>query len=111
MQTIMETPYFIKSAEKLLSEEERHELLTRLATQPDAGVLVKGTRCLRKLRIGRDGMGNRGGARVIYFFYTCDMPIGALAVYAKNEKADLSASEKEQFNKLADAIIEQYKRR
>jgi hypothetical protein len=45
------------------------------------------------VRIGRDGIGKRGGARVVYYFYNEDFPIFLLALYAKNEKGDLTAAE------------------
>lgn len=42
----------------------------------------------------RDGIGKRGGTRVIYYFYNEDFPILLLALYAKNEKGNLTAGEK-----------------
>lgn len=51
-----------------MSEEERTAVVNALAATPDAGVLIKGTGGLRKLRIPLAGRGKRGGARVIYWF-------------------------------------------
>ena len=40
---------------------------------------------------------------MIYYFYNADFPLLLLGLYAKNEKSDLSAREKE---KLVDAVKE-----
>jgi hypothetical protein len=66
---------------------------------------------LRKVRIGRDGLGKRGGARVVYYFYNEDFPIFLLALYAKNEKGDLTAAEKREFAMFAKEIKIQWKRK
>jgi hypothetical protein len=66
---------------------------------------------LRKIRVGRGGMGRRGGARVIYYFHDDAMPILLLAIYAKNEKADLAAAEKREFARLVKELVAQWKRK
>lgn len=66
---------------------------------------------LRKVRIGRSGMGKRGGARVVYYFHDDDVPILLLAIYAKNEKSDLTAAEKKEFATLVKEIVAQWKRK
>jgi hypothetical protein len=48
------------------------------------------------------GSGWRGGARVVYFFHHPLMPIYLLALYAKNEKGDLSARDKKEFAEFAE---------
>ena len=57
MQTIAETPEYIRKAEKLLSEEERRDLLSYLASHPRSGDLIEGTGGVRKLRWARGGRG------------------------------------------------------
>jgi hypothetical protein len=37
MQTIVETPTFVRQAERLLSEEEHADLIVYLASHPEAG--------------------------------------------------------------------------
>jgi hypothetical protein len=56
---------------------------------------------VRKLRVAASGRGKRGGARVIYFYFDRHNPIYLLAVFAKNERSDLSAAQR---NTLAKAI-------
>ena len=62
--TVAETQAFVRSAEKLWSEQERAELVDHLAHNPEAGDLIPGTGGVRKVRWGRSGSGKRG-ARVI----------------------------------------------
>lgn len=47
--TIVELPEFIRKSDKLLSAEEHEHLLSFLATHPTAGVLIQGTRGIRKI--------------------------------------------------------------
>ena len=50
MQTLAETPEYIRRAEKLLAEDECRDLLNYLAAHPRAGDLMEGTGGIRKLR-------------------------------------------------------------
>jgi hypothetical protein len=43
MLTIAEVPEYIRRAEKLLTADERRELVNYLAVRPKAGVLLEGT--------------------------------------------------------------------
>jgi mRNA-degrading endonuclease RelE of RelBE toxin-antitoxin system len=104
MQTVAETPIFIRRAEKLLSEEEHADLITYLATHPTAGDEIVGTGGVRKVRYGAMGRGKSGGVRVIYYFYDEDMPIYALLIYGKNERADLTADQRKSVAAFAAAI-------
>ena len=63
-----------------------------IAARPDAGVVIQGTGGLRKLRIGLQGRGKRGGGRVIYWFHSIGYPAVLLWVFVKNEASDLTAA-------------------
>ena len=63
-----------------------------LAENPAVGVTLGGG--VRKLRVPPPGRGKRGGARVVFLFAGDDIPVFLLAVFAKNEKANLSAGER-----------------
>lgn len=99
-----------RRAEELLSSDERDTVINTIAYAPLAGDIIPGTGGLRKIRIGREGSGKRGGARVVYYFYNDAFPIFLLALYAKNEKADLSASEKRMFAESMREIVAQWKK-
>lgn len=75
MQTVVETPLFIKQAAELFDENERNELIDVLAANPQAGDEIPGTSGVRKMRFGAKGKGKRGGARIIYYWYSDEAPI------------------------------------
>jgi hypothetical protein len=55
--------------------------------------------------------GKRGGARVIYFHHNAGMPLFALTAFAKNERADLSRQDCNDFRQLTTLLVETFKRR
>lgn len=104
MQTVVELPTFIRQAEAIFSPEERTALIDYLATNPMLGDEIPGAGGVRKLRFAASGRGKRGGARVIYYWYSEEAPIYALLVYAKNVRTDLTAAEKKTVAAIAKAI-------
>ncbi len=108
--TVIETPEFIARTRKLMREDERDELIAYLSRNPMAGDLVPGTGGVRKLRWALQGRGKRGGARVIYFFHSVDVPLFALTAFAKNDRSDLSQQERNDFRRLTKVLIEPFRR-
>ena len=104
MQTVVETPIFLRRAEKLLSEEEYTDVMTCLAGDPEAGDEIVGTGGVRKLRFAAQGRGKSGGVRVIYYFYDGSMPVYALLIYGKNERADLTPEQRKSVKMFAHMI-------
>ena len=82
MRTVAETPIFIRYASEIWSEAERHEFITFIAANPEAGAVVRGSGGCRKVRWSRSGIGKRGGVRVIYFV-AADGVLWLLIVYTK----------------------------
>ena len=111
LQTVVETPTFIRRAEKLLSSEEHEALIVCLAVHPAAGDEIVGTGGVRKLRFAAKGKGKSGGVRVIYYFYDRAIPIYALLLYGKGERADLTPDERKSVAAFAAAIKATRKRR
>src|SRR6266705_3181130 len=109
--TVVETPEFLSATRKLLTEEERAVLTDYLAHNPTAGDLIQGTGGVRKVRWGLEGRGKRGGARVIYFHHDAGMPLFALTAYAKNERADLSQQDRNDFRQLTALLVGRFKRK
>jgi hypothetical protein len=95
---------------KLITEEQRAVLVDYLARHPTAGDLIQGTGGVRKLRWGLDERGKSGGIRVIYFYHSLTTPLFALTAYAKNEKADLSQKDRNDFRRLTKLLVETYGR-
>lgn len=109
--SVVETPEFLSATRKLMGDDERALLVDYLAHNPAAGDLVQGTGGIRKVRWALDGRGKRGGARVVYFYHDADMPLFALSAYAKNERADLSQQDKNDFRQLTTMLVDAFKRR
>lgn len=109
--SVLETPEFLATARRLMSDDERALLVDYLAYNPTAGDLIPGTGGVRKLRWALEGRGKRGGARVVYFHHDAGMPLFALTAYAKNERADLSQQDRNNFRQLTALLVEAFKRR
>ncbi len=106
--TIVELPEYIRRAEKILEKEERDDLLYHLSSNPKSGTLITGTGGIRKLRWGAKTKGKRSGARVIYFYYNETIPLFLLTIFGKDEKVDISKSERNELKKLAIELVKNY---
>ena len=102
MQTVAELPEYIRTADKLLSPEERQDLIRYLAMHPKAGDLMEGTGGVRKLRWSRAGMGKRGGVRVLYYVQDRRGRIWLLTVYAKSARENIAPATLNRLRELAD---------
>ena len=107
--TVIETPSFLRDAKKLLGDDEQKDLVSFLAYNPTAGNVLKGTGGVRKIRWAREGEGKSGGFRVIYFFHSLEIPLFALAIFAKNEKSNISRLERNTLRELVAELASQYK--
>jgi len=111
MITIAETEPFQNKINKLLSKEERSDLIAYLSEHPNSGDLIQGSGGIRKLRWARGNKGKSGGVRVIYYFHNDTMPLYLLAAFGKNEKANISAEEKSLLSKAAKELVGYWRRR
>jgi len=107
--TVVETPSFLKDSKKLLDDDEREALINYLASKPLAGVLIKETGGIRKVRWARENTGKSGAFRVIYYFYSKDIPLFILNIFAKGEKVNISQEEKNELRKLTNLLVKEYK--
>lgn len=101
LPTIVETSIFSRRAEKLLTADERDELMIYLSTFYAAGDEIQGTGGVRKLRFAAQARGKSGGVRVIYYFYDELNPLYAMLLYGKNEQASLSPDQKKYVTDMA----------
>jgi len=106
--TVIETPSFLSDAKKLLDDNEREALVNFLSSSPCAGDLIKGTGGIRKIRWAKEDAGKSGSYRVIYFFYSMDIPLFILNIFAKNEKTNISQAERNELKKLTGLLVKQY---
>ena len=110
MQTVVEAPSYLADAERLFSSAERMAIVDRLAADPTCGVVIPGSGGIRKVRFGYGTRGKSGGARIIYLFSGERLPVFVLAVFAKNEKANISPAERNALAKMVTDMIASYRR-
>lgn len=110
VQTVVETRHYASRAEKLLSENERNELIDFMAARPLQGDVIVGTGGIRKIRFAKGGRGKSGGVRVIYYYHRADKPVFLLEIFGKSEKADLSKAERNALAKVAVEIKKELQR-
>lgn len=111
LQTVVETPEFIKQAKNCMDDKTRENFIYFIAKNPLEGDLIQGTGGARKIRWQVEAhKGKRGGARIIYYYHDQDMPIFLFTAYKKNQKEDLTASEKSALRSIINMIVSTYER-
>src|SRR6478609_5794555 len=108
LQTVVETAEFLARSSKLMSDEQRARVVEMLARDPECGEIMRGTGGVRKVRVALVGRGKSGGARVIYYFHSEKLPLFALTVFAKNERANLTLAERNAMALVVRAIKHQF---
>jgi hypothetical protein len=109
--TVVETPGFLRDSAAALTEQERSELVSYLAANPEAGDIMPETGGARKVRWRAKGRGKRGGARAIYYYHDQSLPLFLLNVFTKNEKANLTKAERNEMKELLPRLIAGYRKR
>lgn len=107
IRTFKEMESFTKKWRSLgLNDDDLLVLQELLLKDPKIGDVIRGASGIRKIRIPIDGIGKRGGGRVIYIDIEVKEVIYLLDVYAKNEKIDLTEKEKKLLSKLVERLKE-----
>lgn len=109
--TVVELGQFIDHAEHIMTGAERMALVWFVASNPEAGSIIPETGGVRKLRWALQGRGKRGGARVIYYYHSENLPIFLLDIYAKNERVNLTKADCHEIRKRIPVLVETYRRR
>lgn len=95
MHSVIETSAYLRAADREgLDEKERVAIVTLVAIDPTAGVVVPGTGGARKLRFAGRGKGKSGGYRVITYYAGQECPVFLLDVYGKGRRTDISMAER-----------------
>ena len=97
---------FLNSASEIWSEKEIREFEVYIGLHPEAGDIMPGCGGIRKVCWTAQGKGNRGGARVIYYYYDDTVPLYLLYAYPKSEREDLTEDDKKILRKLAEELRE-----
>jgi len=87
---IIETTFFTRQIQRLLSDDEYRQLQADLVNHPEQGEIIQGSGGLRKTRWSVQGRGKRGGIRVIYYWVVNQDQILMLMAYVKNEQENLT---------------------
>jgi hypothetical protein len=93
-----------------MSDGQRARVVEMLARDPECGEIMPGTGGVRKVRVALPGRGKSGGARVVYYFHSEKLPVFALTVFAKNERANLTLAERNTMASVVRAIKQQFER-
>ncbi|WP_373489150.1 type II toxin-antitoxin system RelE/ParE family toxin [Blastomonas sp.] len=105
MQTVVETPSFIRSADKAgMTPAEREAAIGIVSANPAAGDIIAGGGGIRKVRVPMRGKGKSGGYRVLTYFMQADEPVFLLWVLVKSKQANLSDAQTTQLRQLAKEI-------
>jgi len=99
MRRLFLLPRYSRDAARLLDTKGQDEMERHVADDPERYPLIPGGGGMRKARWAGSGRGKSGGVRVIYYFAAPDA-VYFIAVYAKNEKENLSDSEKKALAKI-----------
>jgi mRNA-degrading endonuclease RelE of RelBE toxin-antitoxin system len=86
----IESSLFERQLPCYLADEEYSRVQGTLRRNPNLGVLIPGSGGLRKLRWGREGIGKRGGVRIIYAVRETH-EIWLLTIYGKSDIANIPA--------------------
>jgi len=108
LQTVVETPAYLAAARGVLSEALRARVVSLVAENPAAGVPLGGG--VRRSE-SRGPEAARAAARAWCFCRPEKTSRFLLTLFAKNEKADLSARERATVIAAAKALAADYRRK
>jgi len=106
LTTVTELPEYIWRADELLNEAERKSVIDYLAAHPRAGDIIEGIGGIRKIRWARGGKGKSSGVRVIYYYHDQRIPLYLLTIFGKNEKSNITKSERNELAKLVGILVQ-----
>ena len=87
-----------------LTDDDLCRLQKELLQDPKVGDVMRGTGRLRKMRFSFEDRGKSGSTRVCYVDFEVKEVIYLLAVFAKNQKENLSKSERNILKKKIDIL-------
>ena len=107
-RTFVELPIFRSRWKALgLNDDDLRRLQEELLSDPKIGAVISGTGGVRKMRFAFKIKGKSGSVRVIYVDFEIHEKIFLITAYTKNEKDNLSDSEKNEIKQLIDILEKQ----
>lgn len=92
--TIIRTKEYSRFTSRLPVGTEIDQAEKEIAGNPTKWPVIQGTGGIRKARFAIGNKGKRGGGRIWYFYFIQKEEIYLLRAYLKNEKEDLTATDK-----------------
>jgi hypothetical protein len=109
MHTVVETNAYLAAADDAgMTDEERDNIVSIIAADPEAGAIMPGCGGARKLRVAKPGRGKSGGYRVITYYAGDAVPTFLITVFAKGEKDNLTKAERNDLAKLTKVLTAAY---
>ena len=106
-RTFVELPIFrTRWKEMGLNDDDLRRLQEELLSDPNIGAVMRGTGGVRKMRFAFQKRGKSGSVRVIYVDFEVYEKIFLITAYTKNEKDNLTDSERKEVKQLI-GILEQ----
>ena len=106
----VEATRFTERILEFRADDNLRKLQELLCQNPETGDVIQGTGGCRKIRMGLEGRGKRGGCRIIYLHVKSAARIYFLYLYPKNEAVDLTAAQKKALKQIAQNIYEESKK-
>ena len=109
-RTFVELPKFRSKWKSLgLNENDLKRLQEEILLDPKTGAVIKETGGIRKMRFAFEHRGKSGSIRVIYIDFEVYEKIYLITAYPKNEKDNLTDSERNEIKQMIHALEEQLK--
>ena len=106
--SVIEFAGYRRRASELLTAGQRDAVIDLVAYEPTCGDIIPGSEDCRK-SVSDVRHRQAGGTRSSTIFTMQNFPILLLALYAKNEKSDLTTAEKREFAASMREIVRQWK--
>ena len=109
-RTFVELPLFRSKWKALgLNDNDLRRLQEEILLDPKTGAVMRETGGIRKMRFAFEHRGKSGCVRVIYIDFEVYEKIYLLTAYPKNEKENLSKSERNELRELVKVLENQLK--
>jgi len=109
-RTFVELPFFRKKWKALgLDDKDLRRLQEELISDPKVGAVMQGTGGIRKMRFAFEKRGKSGSIRVIYVDFEVYEKIFLITAYPKNEKENLTQSERNELKQMIHILEQQLK--
>ena len=93
-----------------MTDDDLKPLELYLLENPGTGMIMKGTGGIRKMRWALSDKGKSGGIRVLFIDFIMSEKICMFDLFPKDEKENLSQSERSSLKQIVKAIGEEFRK-